>query len=201
MTHIKKYFLQCCWQVPKGSSSSHYSCCTGRSALRKPESWLHTDTTDPTALPMQAELTLLQWPKPARPEELLSLQEPKLFEMSMLFLIIIIYFFLSTYHLLYMRPERWGCTWLREVKQKKFLNPITAVTHILRAKGFQISRVRNDKGSLTGIFPAQTCGMIQHFWDRRNIQIVSELQNGPTLPKLLMLKERAAVPEQQMFPM
>lgn len=110
-------------------------------------------------------------------------------------------FFLSTYHLLYMRPERWGCTWLREVKQKKFLNPITAVTHVLRAKGFQISRVRNDKGSLTGIFPAQTCGMIQHFWDRRNIQIVSELQNGPTLPKLLMLKQRAAVPEQQMFPM
>lgn len=86
-------------------------------------------------------------------------------------------------------------------KKKKILNPITAVTHVSRAKGFQISRARNDEGSLTGIFPAQTCGMIQHLWDRQNIQIVSELQNGPTLPKLLMLKERVAVPEQQMFPM
>lgn len=42
---------------------------------------------------MQAELTLLQWPKPGGPKELLSLQEPKLFEMSMLFLIIIIIYF------------------------------------------------------------------------------------------------------------
>lgn len=46
---------------------------------------------------MQAELTRVQWPKPARPEELLNLQESKFFEMSMLFLIIIIIFFFGAH--------------------------------------------------------------------------------------------------------